>query len=272
MCERFIVVFVMTTIWMATGCGYSQADSGTPDDYVTASYSTQSAYVKKAFRNNEKHPFLYYGSNYKTMSHLDKDIALYYTVDTPPENVTFVVHGMQRARSGNCEHATINALKALQENAKKIGADTIINLQPFWEGESLKVGNSYFCVGGGIFFGIDWEGDFVRIEQPEQEPAGVPGSQNPEAAAATFGQPAAHAVKIEAVILISLTEKGEIIYNDKIISKDYLQGVLDEKVKTSPDTQVLIQPDEKTESGIVVEIMDMAKAVGFANIGLASQQ
>jgi len=270
--------------WMITlvlpalvSCGSSRGGSDEPDDFSFDQEPPRSSYVKQAYNNNPRFAHVYYGSNFLTMTKLDKEIALYYTSDPVPGNPVFVVHGLRRARSGDCEHATINGLKALQADAKKVGANAIINLQPSWDGSSLADGSNYFCAGGGITFGIDWEGDFVKIDLTPQPPAAPPGAAAtaappPEVSITPVEEPAKAAPVVEEEVVIGVTKKGDAMVNDKVVSKDYLKGMLEEKYKGNPFTRIVIEAGSEVPYGKVVKIMETVKGIGFSNIAVTVKE
>ena len=114
--------------------------------------------------------FLYWDSNYKTMKELDKEIPLHYMGVSRPKEYTVIVRGKELTRGSTCESASLKALIAMQATAKKLEADAIINLTPSWEYRPLtsEDGLSYTCEVGfsGNFYGIEWEGEFVKVTNP----------------------------------------------------------------------------------------------------------
>jgi biopolymer transport protein ExbD len=261
----------------AVSCASSQSSEETPDDFSFNASPPRSAYVQQAYDKNQRFAHVYYGSNFLTMTKLDKEIALYYATDSVPGNPVFIVHGFRRARSGNCEHATINALHALQADAKKVGANAIINLKPSWDGSSLEDGSDYFCAGGGLMFGIDWGGDFVKIDLQPQPAAQTPGAAataapTPEVSITPVAEPAKAAPAAEETVVITVTKKGEAMVSDKVVSKDYLEGMLEEKYKTNPFAKIVIQADSGVQYGKVVKIMEMVKGIGFSDVAATEKE
>jgi len=271
-------VWIITLVLPALlSCGSSQGGSDEPDDFSVDAEPPRSNYVKQAYEKNDRFYFVYYNSSYLTMTKLDKNIALYYQGDSVPGNAVFIVHGLKRARSTDCEHATINALQALQADAKKVGANAIANLQPTWDGSSLKDGDSYFCAGGGITFGIDWEGDFVKIDMTPQPPAAPPGAAAtaappPEVSIAPVEEPAKAAPAAEEEVVIGVTKKGDAMVDGKVVSKDYLKGMLEEKYKGNPLARIVITADSEVPYGKVVKIMETVKGIGFSNIAVTVKE
>jgi biopolymer transport protein ExbD len=201
------------------------------------------------------------------MTHLDKDIALVYQGVKVPDEAVFIVHGEQIARSKNCEHATINALKKLQEDAKKLGANAIVNLAPKWENESLRVGkNKYFCAGGAVTFGIKWEGDFVKIEKDEAPGKSSASDENASGPAEGSAEDSHPLEEEKEDIIVSITLEGKIVYEGKTVTRDFILGILEEKKKSDPDLKIILKADPKTPYGKVAELSVALSDAGFTNV------
>ena len=231
-------VLILALVWpFACGSFLSEPSSNGAGPHAS-SYSpskSKSQYVIKSYYRNDLHPLLYYNSTYETMTHLDENIELYYEGDKVPEEAVFIVHGEQIARNKNCVHATINALKRLQESAKKLGANAIVNLAPKWDGETLRVDDNYFCAGGTVTYGIIWEGDLVKIKKDE-DLGGTAVSQGDDPGTESGGaqiSPPPEEAKEE--IAVSITMAGKIIYGDKAVSMDFILGILEEKLGRDSD-------------------------------------
>ena len=70
-------------------------------------------------------------------------------------------------------------------------------------------------------------------------------------------------------IMVGITTEGELRYESKNVSPAQLRREMQKIHTSSPDTMVLIQADRRSRHGRVVEVMDMAKTVGFERIGIA---
>ena len=70
-------------------------------------------------------------------------------------------------------------------------------------------------------------------------------------------------------IRIVLLKDGTIKYDNKPVKPSQIKEILEERFKTDPTAIVLIQADRETRHGKVVEVMDMAKMVGFSRLGIA---
>lgn len=124
------------------------------------------------------YPVLHHGSSIDTMTHLDKGILLHYSGEPEPTVKEFIVSGDKSGRGSSCVNASINVLEAMQADAKKIGANAIINLRASWEGMDRydEAGPTFDCQPGfgGATWGIQWTGDFVIVEGVTAEPTEPP--------------------------------------------------------------------------------------------------
>jgi biopolymer transport protein ExbD len=68
---------------------------------------------------------------------------------------------------------------------------------------------------------------------------------------------------------VGITPGGEIRYEGKAVNLAQLQREMSRVHTTSPEAMVLIQADRESRHGRVVEVMDLAKQVGFERIGIA---
>ena len=72
-------------------------------------------------------------------------------------------------------------------------------------------------------------------------------------------------------IVITVTENGQLVYGGEEMDIGALQDTLGKIFKDTPDRQVVIQADEETDHGAVVEAMDAARGAGFRRLGIATQ-
>ena len=70
-------------------------------------------------------------------------------------------------------------------------------------------------------------------------------------------------------IMVGITTEGEIRYESKTITINGLRREMQKIHTDAPETMVLIQADRQSRHGRVVEVMDLAKQVGFERIGIA---
>ena len=72
-------------------------------------------------------------------------------------------------------------------------------------------------------------------------------------------------------IVITVDEDGQLIYQGEITDIGALSDTLSKLYKESPGHQIVIQADETTHHGAVVEAMDPAREAGFRKLGIATQ-
>lgn len=70
-------------------------------------------------------------------------------------------------------------------------------------------------------------------------------------------------------VRIVILKSGKIKYDNKVVNKNQLKEILQERFKSDPTSIVLIQADKDTVHGNVVDIMGMAKDAGFSRLGIA---
>ena len=70
-------------------------------------------------------------------------------------------------------------------------------------------------------------------------------------------------------ILIAITPKGQVVYGGRDIGVAGVQALVKRMVQKE-DVPVIIQADKKSESGVLVRIIDEAKLGGAEKVSLAS--
>jgi len=69
--------------------------------------------------------------------------------------------------------------------------------------------------------------------------------------------------------MVGITSEGDLRYEGKAINLAQLRREMQKIHTTAPETMVLIQADRQSRHGRVVEVMDLAKRVGFERLGIA---
>lgn len=72
-------------------------------------------------------------------------------------------------------------------------------------------------------------------------------------------------------IVIDVRKDGEVRYGSQEMSMDGLEGVLTAEYASNQDAVVVIRADRASEHGRVVEIMDLAKKIGFSRLAIATR-
>ncbi|MBT9138964.1 MAG: Biopolymer transport protein ExbD [Syntrophomonadaceae bacterium] len=72
-------------------------------------------------------------------------------------------------------------------------------------------------------------------------------------------------------IIISITKENEIFLNDKWIDISELKDSLEEKLELSSKKTVILKADEKTNLGLAVKIMDIAKQANAKELVISTK-
>lgn len=79
--------------------------------------------------------------------------------------------------------------------------------------------------------------------------------------------------RIEASdIIIAITSEGDLIYRRKQVNLEELTALLETQYSENPNATVIVQADHKVFHGLVVQLMDKAKAVGFKKLAIATRE
>ena len=73
-------------------------------------------------------------------------------------------------------------------------------------------------------------------------------------------------------IIMAVTKDGLVIHEGKTMSGDELRERLSQYHKDKPEQLVVIQADSTAHHGKVVEVMDIAQAVGFHRLAIATDE
>lgn len=64
-----------------------------------------------------------------------------------------------------CEWAFLSAMVQLQEKAKELNADAVINIHSYYKKDAFKSSTEYECHAGGLLAGVALKGEFVKLAQ-----------------------------------------------------------------------------------------------------------
>ena len=70
-------------------------------------------------------------------------------------------------------------------------------------------------------------------------------------------------------VMVGITAEGELRYEGRPVSLDQLRAEMRHLFAREPEAMVLIQADRRARHGKVVQVMDLAKQVGFERLGIA---
>ncbi|MCP4677628.1 MAG: biopolymer transporter ExbD [Deltaproteobacteria bacterium] len=72
-------------------------------------------------------------------------------------------------------------------------------------------------------------------------------------------------------LAIAVKKDGEIRYDNQGVSFERLEGILRAEYSENKEAIVVIRADKESMHGRVVEVMDLAKKIGFAKLAIAIQ-
>ena len=76
----------------------------------------------------------------------------------------------------------------------------------------------------------------------------------------------------EKNITITITSENEISINNELVTTTQLAKVLKSAIRRNPDNLVLIRSDKELETGMVMNIIALAKKLGARSISIATIQ
>ncbi|MFJ3045510.1 excinuclease ATPase subunit [Herbaspirillum chlorophenolicum] len=62
-----------------------------------------------------------------------------------------------------CQWAFLSALVAFEQNAKKLGANAVVNIVSYYKKDEMASTTQFECHAGAIMAGVALKGDFVKI-------------------------------------------------------------------------------------------------------------
>ena len=75
----------------------------------------------------------------------------------------------------------------------------------------------------------------------------------------------------QSSIVITVTDQGRIIHHGEAVAIDELEIRLKNLHEKSPEQLIVVQADQATQHGQVVEVMDLARKVGFNMLAIATE-
>lgn len=78
-------------------------------------------------------------------------------------------------------------------------------------------------------------------------------------------------VRQENDLRIVITPNQELYLNEKLVERKELASHFQEAGRSHPQTQVLIQADERVAHGTVVQVMDLARSAGLHRLAIITQ-
>lgn len=72
-------------------------------------------------------------------------------------------------------------------------------------------------------------------------------------------------------VIIAITENGRFIYEGRAVAPEELREKLERRYKQRKNAMVIVQADTETAHGKVVQVMDIARRVGFRQLAIATE-
>jgi biopolymer transport protein ExbD len=72
-------------------------------------------------------------------------------------------------------------------------------------------------------------------------------------------------------VIIAVTENGRLIHEGRSVSMQELEERLRAHHEQRASAMIIIQADAKTPHGTVVEVMDLARRIGFPDLAIATE-
>ena len=86
------------------------------------------------------------------------------------------------------------------------------------------------------------------------------------------GGSAADVTPSERDLSIAVLSDGRLILGGNVVTEDELKKALDDAKQQNPEMLVVVQADEGVSHGKVVEVMEMAKAAGLAQLAIGVRE
>jgi len=86
------------------------------------------------------------------------------TVVSPSAVTNKKTNAFNKTDTEACEWALQSALLTLQEAAKKVGANAVVNLASFYKSNERKDPVTYECHSGAIIAGVALRGDLAKVQ------------------------------------------------------------------------------------------------------------
>ena len=71
---------------------------------------------------------------------------------------------------------------------------------------------------------------------------------------------------------LAILQDGRLVVSGNVVTPDELKKILEDAKNKNPDTLVVVQADEGVPHGKVVEVMEMAKGAGLAQLAIGVRE
>ncbi len=72
-------------------------------------------------------------------------------------------------------------------------------------------------------------------------------------------------------LLIAITREGTIHMNERQVDLASLQDILKQSLAKAPDREVVVIADKESETGVLVQVIDMCNLAGVKKVSIAAQ-
>ena len=72
-------------------------------------------------------------------------------------------------------------------------------------------------------------------------------------------------------LLIAITREGTIHMNERQVDLASLQDILKQSLAKTPDREAVVIADKETETGVLVQVIDMCNLAGVKKVSIAAQ-
>ncbi|RZI86067.1 MAG: excinuclease ATPase subunit [Rubrivivax sp.] len=76
-------------------------------------------------------------------------------------------NGMGKEDELGCRWAALSALIAFQEQAKKAGANAVVDIVSYYKRDTFKSATEYECHGGALIIGVALKGTLAKVALPK---------------------------------------------------------------------------------------------------------
>lgn len=102
---------------------------------------------------------------------LDDSVKLYFSGQKTPKVQTKLseaatnkkTNAFNKTDKEACEWAFLSAMLQLQDKAKSLGADAVVNIHSYYKKDVFKSSTEYECHAGGLIAGVALKGEFVKL-------------------------------------------------------------------------------------------------------------
>ena len=73
------------------------------------------------------------------------------------------------------------------------------------------------------------------------------------------------------ILLIAITREGTIHMNERQVDLASLQDILKQSLAKAPDREAVVIADKESETGVLVQVIDMCNLAGVKKVSIAAQ-